>query len=959
MRLRFRVHTWITHVTEESIPRGGTGARLVSRGSQGDNQEMSARSVSVILFAVSLTLSVCESVADVPSTGEIEFFEKSVRPILVEHCYECHSSREVSGGLRLDDREAVRRGGDSGPAIRPGNSERSLLIEAVRYGNRDLQMPPKNSLTDEQIATLETWVSMGAPDPRAPGEEIGLRPTGMTVEEGRTFWAFRPVAAPRIPNVASGAAVKNPIDSFVLSRLEEQQLTPAAAADRRTLIRRVTFDLTGLPPTPREVGDFLNDDSDDAWSKVIERLLNSPHYGIRWGRHWLDVARYADSNGLDENLAFGTAWRYRDYVVDAFNNDKPFDRFLVEQLAGDLLPDAGRETKTATAFLCLGAKVLAEKDEEKLVMDTVDEQLDATGKVFMGMTLGCVRCHDHKFDPLKQTDYYGLAAIFKSTRTFADTKTGAIHHWFEHSFATDSELEMLKEVNAEIAKLKKAATSFKNSAVARLRAEARRRAADYLATAAQIHLDTPLSRVAGLAEQKGLHARILHHCRLHLEYHRDDPLFRTWHELADSKDASAIRSYYESIFAEAERAMADAKTKDKSAKSTGDARLDHAYAALQDPSGFLAVPAKPEHAFDAETLAEYHRLMDKAREFESTAADETASMGVSDGTVLARLPIHIRGSHLNLGADIDRAFPAVLHSESATIKLPTDQSGRLEFAQWLTRPEHPLTARVYVNRVWNWHFGRGIVPTTENFGVRGERPSHPKLLDWLSHWFVQNGWSTKDLHRLILMSNTYRMAAEHKASELASSVDPENSLLWKFRMRRLESEEVRDAILAVSGRLDASMGGKTVPLRNRQFVFNHTSVDHTRYDSLRRSIYLPVIRNNLYAFFEQFDFPDPTLPSGRRSATVVAPQALLLMNSPLVMESAKALAKRLLAERDSDSERVDLAYELCYGRLPTTLQRDRFLDFVKAGSNSRDDTATLWSLACQGLLAGNEFIYVR
>ena len=337
----------------------------------------------------------------------VEFFEMQVRPILVEHCYECHSGEKASGGLLLDSRDRARQGGDSGHAIVSGDTVASWLIQAVRYENRELQMPPENRLADSQIAILERWVASGAPDPREP-PSAAVKPTGMSIEDGRKFWSFLPLAEPAIPFVNDGSRVQTPIDAFVFSRLEQAGLEPAPAADRQTLIRRISYDLLGLPPTMDEIDDFVNDLSPNAYGRLVERLLASEQYGVRWGRHWLDIARYADSNGLDENLAFGNAWRYRDYVVDAFNHDKPVDQFIIEQLAGDLLPTATLETKTATGFLMLGAKVLAEPDREKLEMDTIDEQLDATGKALLGMTIGCVRCHDHKFDPIKQTDYYEI-----------------------------------------------------------------------------------------------------------------------------------------------------------------------------------------------------------------------------------------------------------------------------------------------------------------------------------------------------------------------------------------------------------------------------------------------------------------------------------------------------------------------------------------------------------------------
>ena len=935
--------------------------------------QLTFRLSGLALFAC-LTTSVCA--ADVvPDGAALEFFEKSVRPVLVQHCYECHAAGEVNGGLRLDSRAGVMQGGDTGPALVAGEPDKSLLIEAVRYRNRDLQMPPKNALSPAQVAVLEKWVAMGAPDPRiAAVSNTGTGPTGMSIDDGRKFWSFKPVANPKVPDVHDASWVKNPVDAFVLAQLESKGLRPAPAADKRTLIRRITFNLTGLPPTPAEVAAFLADESEDAYNKVMERLLQSPHYGVRWGRHWLDVARYADSNGLDENLAYGLAWRYRDYVVDAFNNDKPFNRFLVEQIAGDLLPEANQETKTATGFLVLGAKVLAEPDMEKLVMDTIDEQLDTTGKAFLGMTFGCARCHDHKFDPFKQTDYYALAAIFKSTRTFADTKTGVIKHWHQHSFATDEDKARLKEIDAEIAKKKSAAASFKSKAIVKLRGEARAKATEYLVAATKFEPSAPLAMVATIAAPLGLHPRILHHTRLHLEYNQDDSFFSQWHRLAAMGDIDGIDRHFRSVFTEAESAYAAAQKMDPPQKTLADTRLQAARAALHDLSGFLAVPPKVEFAFDAETLAEYYRLEDDARILESNAPDEPATMGVGEQTILTSLPIHIRGSHLNLGKPVAREFPEVMRTSIVRPVLPNNQSGRLELARWMSSTQHPLAARVFVNRVWGWHFGRGIVGTTENFGRLGDRPSHPELLDWLAHRFMSSGWSVKDQHRLILSSNTYQMASMHPAEGIVAadatsptSLDPENLLLWKFRLQRLEAEQIRDSVLAVSDRLDSKIGGKTVPLRNRQFVFNHTSQDHTKYDSLRRAIYLPVIRNNLYSLFEQFDFPDPTMPTGRRNSTVVAPQALLMMNSDLVMDSASSMALILREQGTDDTERVQMAYERTLGRPPSSEETQRAIAFVGELTSQSIGAAGVdgvgrqqaWAAFCQSLFASNEFIYVR
>ena len=461
---------------------------------------------------------------------QTDFFEKQIRPILTERCYECHSvEKKTKGGLALDTAESVLKGGDTGPALVAGDPEKSLLIEAVRYKNHDLQMPPKRQLSEVEVKTLEDWVKMGAPDPRTAPVVAAKKGRVIDIAEGRKFWSFQPIARvepPKVPGVTS------PIDAFIRAKLQEKGLRPAPPADKRTLIRRATYDLIGLPPTPQEVDDFLADTSPEAFDKVIDRLLASPHYGERWGRHWLDVARYADSNGMDENVAYGNAWRYRDYVVKAFNEDKPFDQFLIEQIAGDLLP-ANEEAITATGFLALGARVLAEPDMQKLEMDIIDEQIDTVGKAFMGMTLGCVRCHDHKFDPIKQEDYYAMAAIFRSTRSLSKDKIGVIKTWYEHSLATPEQLAEKKKFDD--------ALKAKKADVAKVVAGARAEVKKVVQSSTRWNISPPrhwcpprptLADARPVAKATELDAAIVLSCRQYLDLHPELPFFAAWRESA-------------------------------------------------------------------------------------------------------------------------------------------------------------------------------------------------------------------------------------------------------------------------------------------------------------------------------------------------------------------------------------------------------------------------------------------
>ncbi len=804
------------------------------------------------------TRAVDNATSPASDASKLEFFEKKIRPLLAERCFECHSTeaRKAKGGLRLDTREDLLTGGDTGPGLIPGDPAKSRLIEAVRYQNQDLQMPPKSPLKPEQVRDLEQWVKMGAPDPREKtvGKVAGKRV--INLDEGRNFWAFKPIANPPEPKVqGSKFKIQSPVDNFIFAKLEERRLKPAPAADKRTLLRRATFDLIGLPPTPAEIDAFLADSSPKAFASVVERLLASPQYGERWGRHWLDVARYADSNGLDENVAFGNAWRYRDYVVNAFNRDKPYNQFIIEQLAGDLLPPTDNlavkhERLTALGFLCIGPKVLAEPDKVKLEMDIIDEQIETLGRSFMGVTLGCARCHDHKFDPVPTDDYYSLAAIFKSTRTMDDLKT--IAKWHEPEIALPADFQAQADYNLNIANQKLALTNF---------------------------------------------------------------------------------------IAQANQALLTAgKTN--------------------------SLPKNPESVYPTNTVAELKSLRAALARLEADAPELPSTMGVMEGTnILKTFPVHIRGSHLTLGKEVSRGVPQVM-TISTRPQFDEKHSGRLELARWLASAEHPLTARVMVNRLWRWHFGQGLVASTDNFGALGERPSHPELLDWLAQRFITEGWSVKAMHRVMMLSSTYQMAS----GTAPSQVDAENRLLASFPLRRLEAEEIRDALHAVAGTLDLTLGGKTIPLKNREFVFNHTSKDATTYDSPRRALYMPIIRNHLYDLFEQFDFPDPAVPTGSRNATVVAPQALLMMNSELVEQAAAKLASQLLARADlPDAKRVDLAYLKAYGRPPTSRELTRAQNFlgqfertVSAKSpDTNDSRAQAWAVLCQTLLAANEFIYLN
>ena len=760
------------------------------------------------------------------------FFEKKVRPVLVEKCISCHGPKKQAGELRLDSRAAILAGGDRGPALVPGKPDESLIVRAVRH-NEELKMPQKSKLPEAEIAAIVEWVKLGAPWPDGSVPAVPPTKTGeraFTAEE-KAFWAFQPVKPQTAPQLVNKVWAKNPIDAFILSKLEAAGLKPAIEADKITLIRRITFDLTGLPPTLSETEAFLKDESPEAWSKVVERLLASPGYGEKWGRKWLDVARYADSNGMDENLAHANAWKYRDWVIRAFNSDMPYDRFVRDQIAGDLVKegtDAERaERLTATGLLVFGPKMLAEDDPMKMRMDIIDEQLDTVGQAFLGLTLGCARCHDHKFDPITAADYYGLAGFFYSTKSMKNYSVVAV--WNERPLASPA-------------------------------------------------------AIAAVAEHDKL--------------------------------VASQKAYL---------------------------------SAIEKPGTRAALGFAASIAFAAERKA-------KLTAFEKTRPKIEEVMAVEDDKG-QNLRVHLRGNHLTLGVEAPRRFPKIVAGDSA-LSLGADRSGRLEFANWMTKPENPLTARVMVNRIWAGHFGEGIVRTTENFGRLGERPTHPELLDWLAGEFVKSNWSVKGMHRLIVGSAAYRMSIQTDPTSFQK--DPDNRLRSHFNRRRLEAEELRDSLLATSGLLDRTMSGSLLTVGNRKYVNDTGSRNYEGYSSTRRSVYLPVIRSAVYDVFQTFDVPDPSVPNGKRPTTTIPTQALMLLNSTIVDRSAEAFAKSLLKREGDDAARIQTAYRQAFGRAATTAEAERILAYLKRSGDATEATRlSAWRGFCRVLFASNEYIFVE
>ena len=757
--------------------------------------------LALMLVGSSLCANADEATLAKPTAEQAEFFETKIRPLFAEECYRCHSdeAKKLKGDLHLDTRAGMLKGGETGAVVVPGNPDASLLIKAVRYKDQDTAMPPKKRLSDAQIADLETWVRMGGPWPER------ITPTVPAAVERKSYdwekfraehWAFRKVVKVEPPAVKNAAWVRSPIDNFILAGLEAAALKPASPAEKRTLIRRAYLDMIGLPPSPEDVAAFVSDESPDAFAKVVDALLASPQYGERWGRHWLDVARYSDGIGgsLDPE-PLPEIWRYRDWVVAALNSDLPYDQFVHAQIAGDVGAE-NREAGIPTGFFAVGPSYITDGNTEEAVAqaraETLSDRVDTFSRGFLGLTVACARCHDHKFDPITTKDYYALAGIFNNTATGLrptapqpviaefDAAQKAIKDQEEKIRAAEKEKLDTAELKTELEELRKAAP----------------------------------------------------------------PMYRRAHMLAESSSAD--------------------------------------------------------------------------------------------------MPVAIRGDLRKAGEPAPRRFLQIVAGENAP--LLNEGSGRRQLADAVVDPANPLTARVIVNRVWKHHFGQALARTPSNFGVIGEKPTHPELLDWLAATFVENGWSLKKLHRMILLSSTWQMSSRYRADAFAK--DGENRLLWRMNPRKLEVESWRDSLLAVTGELDVTIGG---PPTNAIL------------ESKRRTLYGTLSRNgDSYPsdeFLRLFDFPAPRSTSEARTASTVPQQYLFMLNSPFMTARAKALAERLQRESSDDRARIARAYELLYTRPPAAAEADLGVAFL--ADTSSGEPASRWQSYAQVLLSAHEFRQIQ
>lgn len=948
--------------------------------------------------------STLSSAADkVPSDeAGIEFFESRIRPVLVEHCYECHAAgKKRQGGLLLDTRAGIRGGGDTGSAVVPGKPDESLLLEALRY--ESFEMPPQGRLPKSVVADFEKWIRIGAPDPRDGGVVSAEQSIEEMLDKGREFWSFRPVKRPEPPSTENSGWAVGPIDRFVFARLEQAKLSPGASASKVELLRRVYFDLIGLPPSRKQIDAFLSDDDPRAFERIVDRLLETPQFGERWGRHWLDVVRFAESSGGGRTRVFDEAWRYRDYVIDSFNSGKPFDRFIREQLAGDLLSadslDERRANLTATSLLSIGPINYELQDKELLNMEVVDEQLDVINKAFLAMTIGCARCHDHKFDPIPMRDYYALAGIFTSTKTLNHANvSNPVMRKLPADDATRQLINVyaakVEPVQKQIAELEDQVKSLDGSASKMVRERVA------LNSLAGTVLDETQARFVGnwmsSTSVKGFVGDGYHYAReagaeatFEIEIPQPGRYEVRLSYTAASNRASSVPVFLWRPDGEQSTTvnMQNAPPIDEHFVSLGTLDLKNVLRvslSCRDVDGvviadcvqilsaagdgefvssFRAAPKSGDGSDDKkrktqleELNSQLNELRKELKQLQKDAPPTLPTvMSVEEGASPGNCELCIRGNVHNRGPEVPRGFLSVMTGGQPAV-IPAGASGRRELANWIASPQNTLTARVMANRIWYWLMGQGIVRSTDNFGTTGELPSHPQLLDWLASEFVEHNWSVRHLIRQIVLSRTYQLSSQSDAS--AARIDPENRLLAYARRRRLDAECLRDAILSVSGQLDLTPGGSTIrPDTKTEFGYEFNDA---AFDGRRRSVYVPVFRNTLLDLFEVFDFADPNLPMGRRAVSTLPTQGLYFLNSPWVYQQAGFAAERLLQQEElTEAERIDAAHLRFLGRLPMPAERALAEELLRESGDDAAARTKAWTLICQSLFASLDFRYLR
>ena len=937
-----------------------------------------------------LTTGVAWAAESPVERQRLDFFESKIRPVLVEHCYECHSavSDKSSGGLLVDSRDGLREGGDSGPAVVPGDHRKSLLISALKHD--DFEMPPQGKLSPAVVADFEKWIQDGALDPRHDTNRVA-KASVIDIETGRKHWAYQQAEIPRIPTVFNTDWPSNDIDRFILSRLEAAGRQQAPDAEKIVLVRRLYFDLIGLPPTPEQIHLFVNDKSPVAYERLIDRLLESPRFGERWGRHWLDVTRFAESMSL-RGVLLKHAWRYRDYVIDAFNNDQPFDQFLRQQLAGDLLETSSvvvrRQNLIATTFLMMGDTLLENQNKNQLDMDFVDEQLDVIGKGLLAQTITCARCHDHKFDPIPTRDYYAMAGILKNVQGLKHSNVSGFMEvplpitdeaTRELELRTSERTQMQREVNTIKAALEpKSPTTFPIVVAASSFSGIVVDDDDVKTVGAwkhSVHSKHYIGKRYIHDSNKGKGGKTLSFIPKLPNGGKYEVRFAYSHGggratkvpvrvfsatgeqtvFVDMSKAPPLAGRFISLgtyqFETDQQSRVLISNEGTNGVLTADAVQ---FLPVADDGTLTTTPPsqadKPLTTSERQTLNEsVAKLTAKLSSLGKQKATREMVNSAVEKSKPADLKIHIRGSIDNLGVVAPRGVLQVANYGPVP-EMPTSSSGRLELANWIVDPKNPLTARVMVNRVWHWLIGDGLVRTVDNFGTTGEAPSHPELLDYLTVQFVQQGWSVKKLIRMIVKSRTYRLSV----SSIEQQNDPENRLLGQMNHRRLDAESIRDTMLSVGGTLELEMGGATFPANLKTDV-------GFQFQNPRRSVYVPVFRCSLPELFEVFDFANPSLVTGRRDVSTVAPQALYMMNHMFVRTQSRLTAERLLSGSElTTASRIERAYLLILGRNATQAEISLSQEFLEAVTDTnRKSEADAWTQMVQVMFSTIEFRYIR
>ena len=956
------------------------------------------------------------------AAADLEFFEKQVRPLLIANCYQCHSAEErIRGGLRLDTRDGWATGGDSGPAIDLENPSGSLLLRAVHRTDEDFQMPPEEPLSAAEVAVLEEWIARGAPDPRT-----GRSPVAVSALPGGDVWSLKPAERHGAPAVKQDDWPRNDIDHFLLARMEDAGLEPSEPAPPHILLRRLSYALTGLPPAEEDLDAFLADPSPEHYERMVDQYLASPQFGERWGRHWLDITRFAESSGGGRTLPFRDAWRFRDYVIESINDDRPLDQMVREHIAGDLLAaevkedvEEQRRRLVATSFLALGPTNYEEQDKQQLRWDIIDEQLDTFGKAFLGLSLSCARCHDHKFDPVTARDYYAMAGMFASVRTLRNL-TDNVAHWVDADLPLDADTAAaLEEKDQQLAGLRGRIRDLRGQLEDKPDAAARG-SIDPASLPGVVLDDVEATKVGEWIESTysnhfvGPHAlhddnsgkgskSVAFTTRLPADgdyevrfsyvpgNNRSNRTPATIYfdggkeEIQiNQRETPPIDGRFISLGTYPFSADADASVVIANAGTNGHVSVDAVqWLPVGDTpaAGDEELAETEEDQADAEAAREaiekqIAELEEEVKEVQSRPPFRGRYMTVAEHEP-GDVPIAIRGDYAQPGAVVARGFPAAFTwwDEEPLISDP-EQSGRAELAEWMTDPRNPLTSRVLVNRVWHWLFDAGLVRSVDNFGATGDEPTHPELLDTLAVGFVDSGWSLKQLVREIVLSAAWQQSSESRSD--IDAIDPDNLLLARMPLRRMDAEALRDTMLLVSGRLDLTTGGSPLAATGEADA-NSTATQNMeynwKYDDTRRTVYSPGFRTNRFDFLLTFNGADPNVVTGARHISTTPPQALYLMNHPLVLEHAASAGERALewqhaGANGSDNGRaaeeaatIDAAltrlWRSALSRPPSDTERELLRDHIAAAGDDRDARRQAWADVVQILYASIDFRHIH